>query len=466
MISHRLHGLVNLHLALTTGVLLLLFGVMVVFDGWLPQPVADGISLLPYLLCIVIGMVLGARFVHQVQGHFQQMSWATAAGTAGRQIALIAGVLFLFMFAFKDRAMSRLLTGSFLAAGWVLLVMLNHSLPGMLTRAFFHHSKRIPTLLIGRERSVVAMKRWLLNKQALGFEPVGFLALDNVDCADCFLPCLGHFRDLRRVLEEYRVLQVMMLDLPRSLVDVNFVLMSCEAQGARLLIYSNLAEQLRHPLVTVEEDGKQFFTLQVEPLENPLNRILKRMLDLAVSVPVVLFVLPPLTVLVWAVQRRQAPGPVMFGQMRTGHNQQPFKMVKFRSMRADNPNEAKQATRGDSRIYPFGRFLRRTSLDEFPQFWNVLKGEMSVVGPRPHMLAHDEEFAAQLRSYRTRFFVKPGITGLAQCNGFRGEITDPSLLQQRIAYDVTYVSSWSIWLDVQLIFKTGWQVFFPPKTAY
>ena len=291
MISHRLHGLVNLHLALTTGVLLLLFGVMVTFDEWLPQRVGEGISLLPYLLCIVLGMVLGARFVHQMQGHFQRMSWATAAGTAARQIVVVAGILFLFMFAFKDRAMSRLLTGSFLVTGWVLLVMLNHALPGMLTRVFFHESKRVPTLLIGRERSVVGMKRWLLNKQALGFEPVGFLALDNVDCGESFLPCLGHFRDLRRVLEEYRVLQVMMLDLPRSVVDVSFVLVSCEAQGARLLIYSNLAEQLRHPLVTVEEDGKQFFTLQVEPLENPLNRLAKRALDLAVAVPVVVCVL-------------------------------------------------------------------------------------------------------------------------------------------------------------------------------
>jgi putative colanic acid biosynthesis UDP-glucose lipid carrier transferase len=129
-------------------------------------------------------------------------------------------------------------------------------------------------------------------------------------------------------------------------------------------------------------------------------------------------------------------------------------------------NEARQARKGDDRIFPFGRFMRAYSLDEFPQFINVLKGEMSIVGPRPHLVAHDQEFSRSVKGYSTRFFVKPGITGLAQCNGLRGEITNPQLLANRIKMDVSYVTQWSIWLDLQITLKTALHMLFPPKSAY
>ena len=144
-------------------------------------------------------------------------------------------------------------------------------------------------------------------------------------------------------------------------------------------------------------------------------------------------------------------------------------MVKFRTMHVAAPNavaERQQATKDDDRIYPFGRFLRRHSLDEFPQFWNVLIGDMSIVGPRPVMPLLDEEFERRARAYRTRHLVKPGITGLAQSEGFRGEITTPEQLQQRVRYDLEYIARWSIWLDVQITARTLWQVFDPPNSAY
>jgi putative colanic acid biosynthesis UDP-glucose lipid carrier transferase len=183
----------------------------------------------------------------------------------------------------------------------------------------------------------------------------------------------------------------------------------------------------------------------------------------------VLLVLPPLTLFTWIIQLFQAPGPVFFTQERTGYGHQVFRMFKFRSMYAvqqDAKAEAQQARKGDSRIYPFGRFLRKSSLDELPQFWNVLIGDMSAIGPRPHLIAHDRLFATQMNAYRTRFFAKPGITGLAQCNGFRGEITEPALLQKRIELDLEYISTWSIWIDIQITVKTAQQIFFPPKSAY
>jgi lipopolysaccharide/colanic/teichoic acid biosynthesis glycosyltransferase len=222
-------------------------------------------------------------------------------------------------------------------------------------------------------------------------------------------------------------------------------------------------------LIPISEEGHHFYTLQEEPLEDPSNRILKRIYDIAVSLPVVLFILPILCVWVWIVQRLQAPGRVFFTQARIGQRGRQFSIYKFRSMYDANYDakvEARQATKGDKRIYSFGGFLRRTSLDEFPQFINVLKGEMSIVGPRPHLAVHDEEFARLTKAYRTRFFVKPGITGLAQTKGYRGEIVDQQLLHKRIHFDLQYITSWSVWLDIQITIKTLGQVIFSPPSAH
>ncbi|HEX2861275.1 MAG TPA: sugar transferase, partial [Lacunisphaera sp.] len=165
----------------------------------------------------------------------------------------------------------------------------------------------------------------------------------------------------------------------------------------------------------------------------------------------------------------QSPGPLFHVRARSGSGRAEFPMLKFRSMRAapwDEHREGRQASADDDRVYPFARFLRRHSLDEFPQFWNVLTGEMSIVGPRPVMPVLDAEFERQVRSYRSKHWVRPGITGLAQSEGFRGEIRTPAQLQERIRLDLYYIAHWSIWLDLQITMKTAWQILFPPRSAY
>lgn len=146
-----------------------------------------------------------------------------------------------------------------------------------------------------------------------------------------------------------------------------------------------------------------------------------------------------------------------------------FRMLKFRSMRidpADAAAESRPAGAGDERVFPFGRFLRRRSLHEFPQFWNVICGDMSVVGPRPYMPLLDDEFRQHSRGYRTRHLVKPGITGLAHSLGYRGEILEQEMLRRRVYWDVYYITHWSGWLDLQITARTLWQIFRPPPTAY
>ena len=146
-----------------------------------------------------------------------------------------------------------------------------------------------------------------------------------------------------------------------------------------------------------------------------------------------------------------------------------FCMLNFRSMfvsPADAAAESMQALSEDQRVFAFGRFMRRRSLDEFPQFWNVLVGEMSIVGPRPYMPLLDEEFRQQTQGYRIRNLVKPGITGLSQSLGFRGAVLEEEMVRRRVYWDVYYISHWSVWLDLQITAKTLWQVVAPPATAF
>jgi lipopolysaccharide/colanic/teichoic acid biosynthesis glycosyltransferase len=185
-----------------------------------------------------------------------------------------------------------------------------------------------------------------------------------------------------------------------------------------------------------------------------------------VSGLVIVFILSWLVPIIAILIRIGSKGPIFFKQLRSGKNNQPFWCYKFRSMRIDNPNDAVQASKGDKRVTKIGAFLRKTSLDEFPQFWNVFTGDMSIVGPRPHMLKHTEQYSAIINKYMVRQFLKPGITGWAQVNGYRGETKDSKLMEKRVHHDIWYMENWSLMTDIKVIFMTVINVFKGEETAY
>ncbi len=257
-----------------------------------------------------------------------------------------------------------------------------------------------------------------------------------------------------------------MLEFP-LFTDVNReIIATCDHLGVRLLIVSDLEEKLRHPVTHFEDDGFRFIGLREEPLENPLNRAFKRLLDLALSIPIMLLIFPPLALLVWLVQRLQSPGPLFHCQIRAGIQNRRFEILKFRTMRPENDDLARQATSEDERVYPLGKWFRRLSIDEVPQFWNVLKGDMSVVGPRPHLIEHNEQFSQLMANYHVRTFVKPGITGLAQVRGYRGEAQTHKDIENRVACDIEYLENWNLSLECGIIVRTFAQLFLPPASAY
>ena len=239
-----------------------------------------------------------------------------------------------------------------------------------------------------------------------------------------------------------------------------------EEKCMRFRIVPNLAYFVRKPVISSYIRDMPIISLRMEPLEDPSNRLKKRILDVMISLFVIVFILSWLYPIIGLIIKIESSGPIIFTQMRTGLNDKSFRCFKFRSMKQGPFDESKQATKNDMRITTIGALLRKTSLDEFPQFFNVLRGEMSIVGPRPHMMQHTETFSKMVDHYMIRQMLKPGITGWAQVNGFRGEITEPSQLKMRIANDLWYLENWNIWLDLKIILMTGFKIFKGDTHAY
>lgn len=242
---------------------------------------------------------------------------------------------------------------------------------------------------------------------------------------------------------------------PHRMSEVKTFLEVADKHCLRVKFIPDMATTLATPY-TISYVGDEFpvISLRKEPLESVGNRFKKRAFDIVFSLGVIIFLMSWLYPLIAILIKLQSKGPVLFKQQRSGRNDEPFWCYKFRSMKVNNDSDKKQATKDDDRITPIGKFLRKSSLDELPQFFNVLLGNMSVVGPRPHMLSHTEEYRAIINQFMVRHFLKPGITGWAQVNGFRGETKEDGAMQKRVQYDIWYLENWTAMLEVKIVFMT------------
>lgn len=201
-------------------------------------------------------------------------------------------------------------------------------------------------------------------------------------------------------------------------------------------------------------------------LDDTLNKVIKRVFDIVFSLIIILGVLSWLTPILVVFIKLESKGPLFFIQKRNGLNYKEFICYKFRSMELNAEAHLNQVSKNDSRVTMVGRFIRKTSIDELPQFFNVLLGEMSVVGPRPHMVSHTHKYALTVDKFMVRHFIKPGITGLAQTKGFRGEVETDKDIINRVKYDIFYMENWSILLDIKIIFLTIYNTIRGDKKAY
>lgn len=202
------------------------------------------------------------------------------------------------------------------------------------------------------------------------------------------------------------------------------------------------------------------------PMDEPFNKFIKRGFDIILSILVIVGVLSWLTPLLGLFIKLESKGPVFFKQKRNGLDYKEFYCYKFRSMKPNPMADLHQIKKGDERVTRVGRIIRKTSMDELPQFINVLKGEMSVVGPRPHMVSHTHMYAERIDKFMVRHFIKPGITGLAQVSGFRGEVESESDIINRVKYDIFYLENWSLFLDIKIVFQTIYNALRGEEKAY
>lgn len=458
----HLHGCA---LTLTAVAVYLLWLAIFRYTEWVQ--LAKGVDLSLYLL----GVIVASFWVHHnlsvVSLRLGDMGLIESIRAGKYQILRFVAVLFTLAFVTKDSGVSRIFLVGYIVLMMPVFTMANIYWPKVILRLLFR-GMRMRVVIAAKADEAGRLQRMMAGRSHLGVEIVGWVGEGRIDEPGA-LPKLGDLSELRHVISEYDVSQVVISQHSYPPEEGRAIALCAEEVGCRVRFFAHIQLYFPDQPVSIEHDGEfTFASLTHEPLDNPANRLMKRLLDIAISLPVVVFVLPPLAVVVWVMQQVQSPGPVIHRQYRSGLNRRKFLIYKFRTMHLshDSSTLTKQAQRNDSRIYPFGRFLRRTSLDEFPQFLNVLRGEMSVSGPRPHLLEHDEQFAKVVNAYYTRHFVKPGITGLAQSQGYRGEISEPSLLKKRIGYDMVYIRRWTFGMDLQILFQTARQMLFPPRSAY
>ena len=304
------------------------------------------------------------------------------------------------------------------------------------------------------------------EEDGINTELMGFLE-DNKNIHELSnYPVLADISNTLQIAKDLDIQEIFSTITPEQNKDIYNLMYQAEKECIRFKIVPNLSIFITRE-VHIEYFGElPILSLRSEPLDDVGNRLKKRVLDITISFLVIVLILSWLIPLLGLTILLESKGPIFFKQLRTGKNKKPFYCLKFRSMRSNNDADSKQATQNDTRITAIGRFIRKTSLDEFPQFINVFKGEMSLVGPRPHMLQHTFDYSKVADDYMIRQFIKPGITGWAQINGYRGEITNPEQIQMRVNKDLWYLENWTLWLDIQILFLTVYYVLKGDKNAF
>ncbi len=305
-----------------------------------------------------------------------------------------------------------------------------------------------------------------LNGSTGALQLVGFVD-ESINIHELtFVPVFTGIKNTVKIAKRLNINEIFSTISPNENNTINDLIAESEKQCVRFRIVPSVSAFLEKGMTIDHYADLSMFSSRRDPLEDVGNRIKKRLFDVVISVFVIVFILSWLYPLLAILIKLSSKGPVVFKQLRSGISDQPFYCMKFRTMKLNNQSDQLQASRNDARVTWIGTILRKTSLDEFPQFINVLLGDMSVVGPRPHMLKHTAEFSQMTEHYMVRHLLKPGITGWAQVNSFRGEINHPDQLKDRISSDLWYLQNWSLMLDIKIVAMTFLRVFVGDKNAY
>jgi len=415
-------------------------------------PGLEGWELL-LMLYFFVSWNAGAR-AFELYGGFNIRSSLSEATALGQNIILQAVLGVFVLFLVKSVAYSRF----FLFVYYVILLV-TLCLWRLLAGSFFAWRQRnghnlSQVLIIGHGPQAVSFAETVNAGRRLGYRVKGFVAdTPHPGMGDLHL---GRIDGLAAILEAGGIDEVVIVLPAGSGGCADRVIATCERYPMPVRVVPEYLGFMGGRLRISRFGPFPLFSVRVVPLEQAHWRLLKRSFDLLAALAAFVLVFSWLWPLLGLLIKATSAGPVFFRQERWGEKNRPIQCYKFRSMAAGSPEvdangNYRQATRNDPRVTRFGRFLRRSNLDELPQFINVLKGEMSLVGPRPHPTPMNLEVKDSIRNYQWRHMVKPGITGWAQVNGLRGDASDPAVLRRRVEMDIWYIENWTFWLDLKIL---------------
>ncbi|NNE93510.1 MAG: exopolysaccharide biosynthesis polyprenyl glycosylphosphotransferase [Verrucomicrobiales bacterium] len=473
MFSSRSQGITRLHFVFQLAGVLALVWIIYPAVNW----IRFGGELKAHDYVLVTGVLIVAALLEILTRpgetkHLSGLSRSQVTAVTHRQTLFALVSVFGTMVMLKDNSLSRAFLALFFPFYFVWIAWSNRTGYRMLHRTLYRNrGKGLSKALLIGPRSAVS--RYCDNPNPVkppGTDILGYVAVDS----DIFpaangaiaLPQIGVISDLQAICEETKARALLLLGLTDRKDLVPPLTQISSELGLRTMWLDDVDAHYGTGSQAYHSANYSVVTRLREPLEDPVNRCIKRFVDFVGSGIAVALFLPPMILAVGLIHRFQSPGPLFYRQKRSGRNGETFEMLKFRSMHVEDPNrEFEQAKQDDPRVFRGGLLLRKWSIDELPQLINVFRGEMSLVGPRPHPLPLDERLATESGVYRLRNLAKPGITGLAQCRGWRGETRRPDQVRNRVRLDLFYIQHWSIGFDFRIMAETVRQLVFPPDSA-
>lgn len=374
-----------------------------------------------------------------------------------RQVVLFTLIIFAFSGFHHDLNLDYKTILKYVFSVFILITIFKFTIYFLLQkyRADFGRNYR-RTVIIGINKQTKALKNFFERHPEYGYSlKKSFNFKNNNDFESCF-----QFIIDKKIDEIYCSISELSNDQLDQVIDF------ADNNLKKLKFLPDNKEIYSKKLKYEYYDYIPILSLRDIPIEDSFNYFIKRAFDIVFSSAVIIFLLSWLTPIIGILIKLESRGPVFFKQSRNGFNYEEFECYKFRSMTPNKDAHLYQATKGDLRITRVGKFIRKTSIDELPQFFNVLFGDMSVVGPRPHMVSHTNMYAKRIDKFMVRHFVKPGITGLAQAKGFRGEIETDKDIINRVKYDIFYVENWSLLLDIKIVIQTFFNALKGEDKAY
>ncbi len=399
---------------------------------------------------------------------YYEQSWHSRSSKTLYRTSMVAIVFYsfvgVFSFIFKEAAFSRIIITLFAVYQWLFALITHNIIRSYITHqnSLIHRKRSI--LLVGEEDSATRILSEVENHDNWGTVIIGYIS--DTKGSNRKIPYLGDLGKVRLLITDWSVQELIVtLPLDTHATEIEKIVRIAEDEGIRVQIIPRNLNEVDIPLKIAYFGSLLTYRVRHVPLDDLFHRFLKRTFDLVLATFGVIVLAPLLIPVIVAIKLADG-GPILFVQKRTGRKQDDFNCYKFRSMTTKDLgiDPTTQPDGYDPRLltlkigflpqFPLGVFLRKSNIDELPQLFNVIRGDMSLVGPRPHMTEHTEQFRERVDSYMLRHFVRPGITGLAQVNGYRGKTDTKEKLEGRVHYDLKYVENWTIALDIQILFET------------